>query len=120
MRKLLRLAAVTFAGLALTFTGTLAAHASTDFRRVPPPRHHCTTLVTFNLPHGSHVLTETQGPWLRVNEVAAYQGNTYTITSVTHTGFLGHDRFTVADVYGNTVTNFGPSIVHGEAHLLAC
>ena len=116
MRKFLRLAAVALAGLALTLTGTLAAHASVR----PVPRHFCNQLVTFNFPHGSHVLTETQGPWLRVNEVAAYQGQTYTITSVTHTGFLGHDRFTVSDVYGNLVTNSGPSIRHGEAHLLAC
>ena|SRR5215475_3665072 len=111
MKKVL--AALTVAAFAvLGLAG--AAHAS-----VRPVHRFCSQLMTFNLPHLSHVYTETQGPWLRVNEVFAYQGDTYVITSVTHTGFVGHDRFT-ASLYGTPVTNFGPSIRHGEAHLVTC
>ena len=87
-------------------------------------RHHhrvCTPeLVTFNFPHGTAVITETQGPWLSVNEVATYQGQTFTIASVTHTGFLGHDLFTVDNSSGHLVVNHGPSIWHGEAHVVTC
>lgn len=79
-------------------------------------RTHCTSqLLFFNFFHGSHVLTETQGPGLHVGEVATYQGMPYTVTS---TGSNGH--FTVSDWNHSLVTNNGPSIWHGQAHVLSC
>lgn len=93
-----------------------------EWNRCPvPPVRHCTTqLVVFNFPHWSHVLTETFGPWLHVGEVAFYNSNTYTITGVWHQGAVGHDRFTISDSSHHPVTNWGPSIWHGDAWALTC
>lgn len=79
-------------------------------------QQHCTTqLLTFNFAHGSHIITETFGPALHVNSVVTYQGQTYTVVWTD-----SHGHFSVKDVNGHLVTNWGKTICRGEAHLVTC
>ena len=124
--NLLRLAAkaaavVSLAGVTAFGAASAASASPSGFPPYPPPYvTHCTShLFFFNFPHGSHVLYETQGPSLRVNEVVIYRPIPWVITSVQKTLFFGHDRFTVQD-WDGPVVNTGPSIWHGAGHLFTC